>query len=76
MGSNIHFNILFCVYNSCSKTNSAELSLRFVSNHKLNSTQISREYDISGLSLSLSLRFVSNHHPMCLWCASSALAQF
>ena len=31
-----------------------------------NSTQISREYEISGLSLSLSLslRFVSDHHPL------------
>ena len=27
-----------------------------------NSTQISREYEISGLSLSL--RFVSDHHPL------------
>ena len=31
-----------------------------------NSTQISCEYEISGLSLSLSLRFVSNHHPLCV----------
>ena len=31
-----------------------------------NSTQISREYEISGpsLRLCLSLRFVSNHHPL------------
>ena len=45
----------------CSKTNSGELSLRFVV--FTNSTQIFREHVISGLRLSLSLRFVSNHQP-------------
>ena len=47
----------------CSKTTSAELSLRFVV--FTNSTQIFREHVISGLSLSLSLSlsFVSNHQP-------------
>ena len=45
--------------NSTSVYRTAELSLRFVSNHQLNS----RKYEISGLNLSLSLRFASNHHP-------------
>ena len=53
MGFYTYINLL------CSKTNSAELSLRFVTNHQLNSNL--RQYVISGLSLSL--RFVSYHLP-------------